>query len=127
MSAYTLSVISNKRCLGAGESGKSTILKQMKLIHDDGYSVDEREAFKQVIYSNTIQSMRVILEAMDDMGVNFAHPDNQQYANIVLEMPIQMDALPPNVAHAIRELWKDPQLQRVYERSREYQLNDSAK
>lgn len=99
----------------------------MKLIHDDGYSVDEREAFKQVIYSNTIQSMRVILEAMDDMDVNFAHPDNQQYANIVLEMPIQMDALPPNVAHAIRELWKDPQLQRVYERSREYQLNDSAK
>ncbi|KAJ8660647.1 hypothetical protein O0I10_003695 [Lichtheimia ornata] len=113
--------------LGAGESGKSTILKQMKLIHDDGYSVDEREAFKQVIYSNTIQSMRVILEAMDDMDINFAHPDNQQHANTVLEMPIQMDALPPNVAHAIRELWKDPQLQHVYERNREYQLNDSAK
>lgn len=55
--------------LGAGESGKSTILKQMKLIHDDGYSLDEREAFKEIIFSNTVQSMRVILEAMDDMGV----------------------------------------------------------
>ncbi|KAJ2654375.1 guanine nucleotide-binding protein subunit alpha, partial [Coemansia sp. RSA 1285] len=44
--------------LGAGESGKSTIIKQMKLIHDGGYSQEERESFKEVIFSNTIQSMR---------------------------------------------------------------------
>jgi guanine nucleotide-binding protein subunit alpha len=40
---------------GAGESGKSTILKQMKLIHDGGYSKEEREAFKEIIFSNTVQ------------------------------------------------------------------------
>ncbi|KAJ1673823.1 guanine nucleotide-binding protein subunit alpha, partial [Spiromyces aspiralis] len=44
--------------LGAGESGKSTIIKQMKLIHDGGYSREERESFKEIIFSNTIQSMR---------------------------------------------------------------------
>jgi len=39
--------------LGAGESGKSTILKQMKLIHEGGYSRDERESFREVcIYSS---------------------------------------------------------------------------
>jgi len=27
--------------LGAGESGKSTLVKQMKIIHGDGYSTDE--------------------------------------------------------------------------------------
>ena len=41
--------------IGAGESGKSTILKQMKLIHDGGYSKEEREAFKEIIFSNTVQ------------------------------------------------------------------------
>ena len=46
---------------GAGESGKSTILKQMKLINEGSYSRDERESFKEIIYSNTVQSMRVIL------------------------------------------------------------------
>ena len=34
--------------LGASESGKSTILKQMKLIHEGGYSRDERESFREV-------------------------------------------------------------------------------
>ena len=45
--------------LGAGESGKSTILKQMKLIHEGSYSDTERETYKEIIFSNTIQSMRV--------------------------------------------------------------------
>ena len=44
--------------LGAGESGKSTILKQMKLIHHGGYNEQERDSYKEIIFSNTIQSMR---------------------------------------------------------------------
>lgn len=101
----------------------------MKLIHDDGYSLDEREAFKEIIFSNTIQSIRVILEAMDDMGVSFQEPENEHHAAIIMEMPTQIerDSLPPEVTQAVRALWKDPNLQEVFERSREYQLNDSAK
>ena len=66
--------------LGAGESGKvrtrfifflplippadcavllqSTVLKQMKLIHHGGYNESERDSYKEIIFSNTIQSMR---------------------------------------------------------------------
>ncbi|KAI8384505.1 guanine nucleotide-binding protein subunit alpha [Radiomyces spectabilis] len=114
--------------LGAGESGKSTILKQMKLIHDGGYSRDEREAFKEIIFSNTIQSMRVILEAMEKMDVPL-QSENRHHAAVIFDLPVQIerDSLPPEVTQAVATLWKDPGLQSVYERSREYQLNDSAK
>ena len=62
--------------LGAGESGKvrsrpwsrmrrslalklqSTVLKQMKLIHHGGYNEQERDSYREIIFSNTIQSMR---------------------------------------------------------------------
>ena len=32
-------------CIGAGESGKSTVVKQMKIIHGDGYSQKELQDF----------------------------------------------------------------------------------
>ena len=35
--------------LGTGECGKSTILKQMKIIHMDGYTKEDYEQHKEVI------------------------------------------------------------------------------
>ena len=32
--------------IGAGESGKSTVVKQMKIIHGDGYQREELESYK---------------------------------------------------------------------------------
>jgi guanine nucleotide-binding protein G(i) subunit alpha len=57
--------------LGAGESGKSTIVKQMKIIHETGYSDEERKAYKPVVYSNTIQSMLAIMRAMGQLKIPF--------------------------------------------------------
>ncbi len=55
--------------LGAGESGKSTILKQMKLLHDNGFSNEEKEAFKEIIFSNLIASTKVLIEAMARLNI----------------------------------------------------------
>lgn len=37
---------------GSGESGKSTIVKQMKIIHQNGYSRDEMLLFRLTIYKS---------------------------------------------------------------------------
>lgn len=39
-------------CAGSGESGKSTIVKQMKIIHQNGYSRDELLLFRLTIYKS---------------------------------------------------------------------------
>ena len=41
--------------LGAGESGKSTIVKQMKIIHESGFTSEDFKQYRPVVYSNTIQ------------------------------------------------------------------------
>ncbi|KAJ8100050.1 guanine nucleotide binding protein, alpha subunit [Lipomyces tetrasporus] len=115
--------------LGAGESGKSTIIKQMKLIHEGGYSRDERLSFREIIFSNTVQSMKVIVEAMDSLGIELANPANAKSARLVYDLPNQIegDSLPAEIGPAIGSLWKDAGVQDTYKRGREYQLNDSAK
>lgn len=59
---------------GAGESGKSTIVKQMKIIHETGYSKEECEQYRPVVYSNTIQSLMAIIRAMGQLRIDFADP-----------------------------------------------------
>ena len=53
--------------LGAGESGKSTIFKQMKIINKDGYSETERKTFVGIVHSNTISSMKTLMEAFEKL------------------------------------------------------------
>ncbi|PMD26126.1 guanine nucleotide-binding protein alpha subunit [Hyaloscypha hepaticicola] len=115
--------------LGAGESGKSTILKQMKLIHEGGYSRDERESFKEIIFSNTVQSMRVILEAMESLELPLDDQRAEYHVQTIFMQPQQIegDNLPPEVGSAIAALWRDAGVQDCFKRSREYQLNDSAR
>lgn len=113
--------------LGAGESGKSTVLKQMKLIHHGGYSEQERESYKEIIFSNTVQSMRAILEAMPQLDIALS-PANDARRSVILSLPIQIEAdyIPRDVVDAIRGLWRDPSVKEAIRRSREFQLNDSA-
>ncbi|KAF3933164.1 hypothetical protein ABW19_dt0207928 [Dactylella cylindrospora] len=115
--------------LGAGESGKSTILKQMKLIHEGGYSRDEKESFKEIIFSNTVQSMRVILEAMETLELPLADSRSEYHVQTIFMQPAQIegDSLPTEVGNAIKSLWEDRGVKQCFDRSREYQLNDSAR
>jgi guanine nucleotide-binding protein subunit alpha len=113
--------------LGAGESGKSTVLKQMKLIHHGGYSEQERDSYKDIIFSNTAQSMRAVLDALPALDLTLS-PQNDSRRTVILSLPVQLEAesLPREVADAIFGLWRDPAVHQAVRRAREFQLNDSA-
>jgi guanine nucleotide-binding protein subunit alpha len=55
--------------LGAGESGKSTVLKQMRLIHGSGFTEQELAQYARVIWSDAVQSMRILIAAADRLGI----------------------------------------------------------
>lgn len=114
--------------LGAGDSGKSTILKQMKLIHDTGFSKEERESYKEIIFSNTIQSMKAIVEAMDKLQIQYG-TEQKDNIKIINDAPAQIETthFPEELVAPIKALWADNGVQQCHARSREYQQNDSAK
>ncbi|CAO2602595.1 Guanine nucleotide-binding protein G(i) subunit alpha-2 [Lemmus lemmus] len=115
--------------LGAGESGKSTIVKQMKIIHEDGYSEEECRQYRAVVYSNTIQSIMAIVKAMGNLQIDFADPQRADDARQLLALSCtaeEQGMLPEDLSGFIRRLWADHGVQACFGRSREYQLNDSA-
>lgn len=114
--------------LGAGESGKSTIVKQMKIIHEDGYSEEECKQYKVVVFSNTIQSIIAIIRAMGKLKIDFGDPARADDARqlFVLAGSAEEGIMTPELAGVIKRLWKDSGVQACFSRSREYQLNDSA-
>ncbi|NXF90084.1 GNAI2 protein, partial [Eubucco bourcierii] len=115
--------------LGAGESGKSTIVKQMKIIHEDGYSEEECRQYKAVVYSNTIQSIMAIIKAMGNLQIDFGDSSRADDARQLFALSCtaeEQGIMPEDLANVIRRLWSDNGVQACFNRSREYQLNDSA-
>lgn len=57
--------------LGAGCSGKTTFLKQLRIVYDNGYTEQEREEFKSIIYENVRRAVVQLIEGMEEMGLIF--------------------------------------------------------
>ncbi|XP_029954274.1 guanine nucleotide-binding protein subunit alpha-13 [Salarias fasciatus] len=122
--------------LGAGESGKSTFLKQMRIIHGQDFDQQAREEFRATIYSNVIKGVRVLVDAREKLHIAWGDPDNQKHGDSLmafdtrsakmasgqLETPLFLRYLP-----AIKALWADSGIQNAYDRRREFQLGESVK
>ncbi|XP_033626148.1 guanine nucleotide-binding protein G(o) subunit alpha-like [Asterias rubens] len=116
--------------LGAGESGKSTIVKQMKIIHEEGFSDEDAKVFRPVVFSNTLQSMVSIVRAMEKLEISYGDPAREDDCKMVLDIVSKMlDSEPYSspLLGALKRLWVDHGIKECFNRSREYQLNDSAK
>ncbi|KAL2710593.1 Guanine nucleotide-binding protein alpha-1 subunit [Kluyveromyces marxianus] len=68
--------------LGAGESGKSTVLKQMKLLHQGGFTHRERMQYGQVIWADAIESMRTLILQARKLGIEL--DSDQEKAGVEL-------------------------------------------
>ncbi|XP_062936637.1 guanine nucleotide-binding protein subunit alpha-13 isoform X2 [Cynocephalus volans] len=122
--------------LGAGESGKSTFLKQMRIIHGQDFDQRAREEFRPTIYSNVIKGMRVLVDAREKLHIPWGDNSNQlngdkmmafdtrapMAAQGMVETRVFLQYLP-----AIRALWADSGIQNAYDRRREFQLGESVK
>ncbi|KAG6837454.1 hypothetical protein H0H93_008997 [Arthromyces matolae] len=70
--------------LGSGESGKSTVVKQMKIIHQNGFSQSELEAYRPVVYKNVLDSAQGVLVYMRKLRMDCASLRNAVLADKIL-------------------------------------------
>lgn len=114
--------------LGAGESGKSTFLKQMKIIHGIKFDPDLIVEYQVVIYQNIIRGMKVLVDARNKLDIPWENPGNEEHGNFILKFDnnTKLDTrLFIAYAPSLNRLWRDLGIRRAYERRREFQLSDS--
>lgn len=117
--------------LGSGESGKSTFLKQMVIIHGRGeFTSEETKQFRQLIYQNCVSSMRTLIQARQHFKLSWEYDDSAEYANYFVNVP-SGNNFDVNtflfLSHYLENLWKDSGIKQAYERRNEFQLTDSCK
>lgn len=114
--------------LGPGESGKSTVFKQMKIIQDNGgFSQDELLGFKHVIHSNCLSQMRALIQAAAHLQMQFRTEQAFRAAQHVLQLPQHGATWSRDIGNMIKTLWSDQGIQETYAlRGKKFQLNDTA-
>ncbi|OWK03535.1 GNAS, partial [Cervus elaphus hippelaphus] len=119
-----------RHCLAcAGESGKSTIVKQMRILHVNGFNGDEKATKVQDIKNNLKEAIETIVAAMSNLvpPVELANPENQFRVDYILSvMNVPDFDFPPEFYEHAKALWEDEGVRACYERSNEYQLIDCA-
>lgn len=120
--------------LGAGESGKSTLLKQMTLMYGKGFNDDDRKGFISVIQSNLGASMGVLVgqavQRGNESAVNAVCPnaeDTFASLNKRLERGLVGDSLGAEEFGLVKALWALPCIQEAYQARHEFTLIDSTR
>ncbi|KAF3490757.1 small G-protein GPA2 [Arthroderma uncinatum] len=85
--------------LGAGESGKSTIIKQMRIIHSGGFPIDERRQTRAPL-AHFVQNSEADVEC------------DEAFTDI-------------KVREAVKTMWEDAGVQKAVARGHEFALHDN--
>jgi len=62
---------------GTGESGKSTFIKQMRIIHGAGYSEEDKRGFTKLVYQNIFTAMQAMIRAMETLKILYKYEQNK--------------------------------------------------
>lgn len=115
--------------LGSGESGKSTIVKQMKIIHLRGYSEEELKNYRPTVFKNLIECAKAVINAMHQFDIVPEIEENRAYCEFLLDYTVESGPqahIDPKVGVAVQAIWNDPIKDLLMDRQTEFYLMDSA-
>ena len=104
--------------LGAGESGKSTIFKQMKILYAEPPSLEDRQHYTHVVHSNCFTYMAMLLEQAGKWNLvdlqDVAHPlsaGNLQFFSA--DAKREFSRLTPQMGAYFKQIWDHPAIKQV--------------
>ncbi|KAJ3205269.1 hypothetical protein HK099_000873 [Clydaea vesicula] len=112
--------------LGSGDSGKSTLLRQMRLLYSTGFDEKEKLDYKFIIFKNILTNLHKLIFVAEKLNFNF----NKQQIEIIQKIKTFENEfsgeIPPSIFSAIMELWAEGKLKELIKVNNEYNIQDTA-
>jgi len=115
--------------IGTGDSGKTTLFKQLRVIYK-GFALADIARYRTVLASNTIESMQLLLTTYGDMKSTslsddqvLESPSSFNMRSKVVRDVMKSERLDSQVAKAIEYLWTIPEVKAIYNQRETLKLN----
>ncbi|KAF9123978.1 guanine nucleotide-binding protein subunit alpha, partial [Linnemannia schmuckeri] len=134
------------------ETGKTTVLKQLKLLYGRKGLDMERQTYRRVVHLNVMRAMQGLVEGMEQANIPLGNPENAVHVETVRRLETTLKrysittvgvpnpAIPRKITDAkaetdmfadmvpaIKSLWVDPGIQRTFDTCTQLSIQDSAK
>jgi len=111
--------------LGAGESGKSTIVKQIKLLHQKKLTAKELQIAGNSLHQNVIDCMKALLNARKNFGMYELDDEGKATEQMIFADWGENERISKDMGAKILKLWNSEAIQKTYARRNEFWLLDS--
>mmetsp|Transcript_5629 Transcript_5629/g.7341 ORF Transcript_5629/g.7341 Transcript_5629/m.7341 type:complete len:380 (-) Transcript_5629:1101-2240(-) len=110
--------------LGAGESGKSTLFKQMKILYSEqqDFTQEERQYYRGIVHSNIINDLQILVKAASK---HMNEVDAEDAANELLGWSANDLLLNDKAIGTIEALWNDKSIMKMWEDRANVHVQDS--
>lgn len=138
--------------LGPSETGKTTVLKQLKLLYGTKGLDAERQTYRGVVHLNVMKAIQGLVDGLQRSNIALENPENVEHLEFMarLEPTLKRYSIAsvgqpnPGIARkitdakaetdmflemvpAIKALWADGGIQKTYNTSTQINIQDSAK
>eukprot|EP01083_Nonionella_stella_P186179 680995_1 len=105
--------------LGPGDSGKSTILKQLQWLHSDGFTQEDAQRLKTDIFQQIVSQMKNVIEYYERTEERTNNNDDVELQNAITIVKDDAQSLvwtlPEPLADAIQYIWNnDAKIKNVF-------------
>lgn len=110
--------------LGAGDSGKTTIFKQFRILYGEGYSEDKRAALRVAVTNNLVIGAQAVVKAsLDGVAGRPLQGEAKRLGEMLLGLP-ENPPMSEEITSAVASLWEDSDFQATWEGRSNYQVLD---